>query len=77
MDALLLAHLAALQLGLQACPDGYCTADALALAMECPDSCLPVAAAAGAAAAVQLAMERRNQVGWGRDFSLSPPIASQ
>ena len=66
MDALVLAHLAALQLGQQACPDQYCAADAAALSWACPSYCLAIAAAAGAAAVVELAKNRQKQVGWWR-----------
>ncbi|PRW33108.1 exosome complex exonuclease RRP41 [Chlorella sorokiniana] len=57
MDAIALAHIAALQLGQQSCVDQYCAADAAALDWQCPDGCLPVAVAAGAAAVVQHAVE--------------------
>lgn len=61
MDALVLAHLSVLKQGLNACPDGRGAADVMIFQLQCPDSCLPVATAAGAVAVVQLAMERRSQ----------------
>ncbi len=64
MDAIELAHLAALHVGLRACPDQISAADMLMYGWQCPSSCLPVAAAAGAVAVAELAVERWQQVGW-------------
>lgn len=67
MDALVLAHTAALHLAFQHCPAECSAADVLMNNWRCPDICLPVAVAAGAAAVVQLADDRqKKQVGYGR-----------
>ncbi|KAI7839189.1 hypothetical protein COHA_007078 [Chlorella ohadii] len=61
MDALVLAHTAALHLAFQHCPAECSAADVLMNNWRCPDICLPVAVAAGAAAVVQLADDRQKK----------------
>lgn len=58
MDAVVLAHLAALQLGQQAHPNQPSAADGLAVAFRCPPGCMAAAAATGAGAVLKLALER-------------------
>lgn len=64
MHVVVLAHIAALQLVWKACAED-CGAVCLAThVFDFPVSCLPVAAAAGAAALVQLEEKHSSQVRW-------------